>query len=325
MVGLHVFQTVSQPVVPAIFVFGDSTSGVGTNNYIPECGVKADMLFNGIDYPDAKPTGRFSNGYNTIDFIVQQLGYNESPPPFLSFVHEQQLQNLNESILNGTNFASGGSGLLDNTGRKILVIPMREQVEQFATVRSNISQILGGDAAAETLIQKSLFIFSVGSNDIFDFFSPPNVSHTQQELEDYMTFLMYNYQIHLKNLSNLGAKEIGIIGLSPIGCCPLLRTFNDTVGGGCMEGLNDLSSEFPGMNYSLGNTFDLTKSLLNGSLHLSPPSLQQACCGKGKLNAEDKCRQDSNLCPNRTKYLFWDQFHPTQIASKFAAGLLFTF
>ncbi|XP_075655280.1 GDSL esterase/lipase At5g55050-like [Castanea sativa] len=119
MVGLHVFQTVSQPVVPAIFVFGDSTAGVGTNNYIPECGAKADMLFNGIDYPDAKPTGRFSNGYNTIDFIVQQLGYNESPPPFLSFVHEQQLQNLNESILNGTNFASEGSGLLDNTGRKI--------------------------------------------------------------------------------------------------------------------------------------------------------------------------------------------------------------
>ena len=69
MVGLLVSQTVSQPVVPAIFVFGDSTADVGTNNYIPECGAKADMLFNGIDYPDAKPTGRFSNGYNTIDFI----------------------------------------------------------------------------------------------------------------------------------------------------------------------------------------------------------------------------------------------------------------
>ena len=69
MVGLLVSQTVSQPVVPAIFVFGDSTADAGTNNYISECGAKADMLFNGIDYPDAKPTGRFSNGYNTIDFI----------------------------------------------------------------------------------------------------------------------------------------------------------------------------------------------------------------------------------------------------------------
>lgn len=80
---------------------------------------------------------------------------------------------------------------------------MREQVEQFATVRSNISQILGGDAAAETLIQKSLFIFSVGSNDIFDFFFPPNISHTEQELQGYMTSLMYNYQIHLKVCSCL--------------------------------------------------------------------------------------------------------------------------
>lgn len=54
---------------PAVFIFGDSTLDVGTNNYIPECLAKADFYFNGIDFPHSEPTGRFSNGLNTADEI----------------------------------------------------------------------------------------------------------------------------------------------------------------------------------------------------------------------------------------------------------------
>lgn len=55
--------------VPAIFVFGDSTVDVGTNNFIPECRGKANFRYYGIDYPGSVPTGRFSNGYNSADSI----------------------------------------------------------------------------------------------------------------------------------------------------------------------------------------------------------------------------------------------------------------
>lgn len=41
MVGvLHVS---SNPAVPAIYVFGDSTADVGTNNYLPDCGAKVNF------------------------------------------------------------------------------------------------------------------------------------------------------------------------------------------------------------------------------------------------------------------------------------------
>jgi len=57
--------------VPAVYVFGDSTLDVGNNNYLPGEGVpRANMPHYGIDLPGSgKPTGRFSNGYNTADFV----------------------------------------------------------------------------------------------------------------------------------------------------------------------------------------------------------------------------------------------------------------
>ena len=58
-------------VVPAIFVFGDSTVDVGNNNFLATRKVgKANFPQYGVDLPHSKPTGRFSNGFNTAD----QLG-----------------------------------------------------------------------------------------------------------------------------------------------------------------------------------------------------------------------------------------------------------
>jgi phospholipase/lecithinase/hemolysin len=56
--------------VPAIYVFGDSTADVGNNNYLPGAAVpRANFPHNGVDFPTSRPTGRFSNGYNGVDFL----------------------------------------------------------------------------------------------------------------------------------------------------------------------------------------------------------------------------------------------------------------
>lgn len=54
--------------VPPVFMFGDSTFDVGTNNYIPS-GATANFSYYGIDFPFSQATGRFSNGYNSADEI----------------------------------------------------------------------------------------------------------------------------------------------------------------------------------------------------------------------------------------------------------------
>ncbi|XP_040370153.1 GDSL esterase/lipase At5g55050-like [Rosa chinensis] len=114
ILGLQVSH--SQPSVPALYIFGDSTADVGTNNYLPRSRARADFPYNGIDFPQSRPTGRFSNGFNTIDYLAQYLKFYESPPPFLSFSDSNIAKFLIKT--KGINFASGGSGLLYSTGQK---------------------------------------------------------------------------------------------------------------------------------------------------------------------------------------------------------------
>jgi len=57
--------------MPAVYVFGDSLLDVGNNNYLPGADVpRANMPYYGVDFPGgARPTGRFSDGYNVADLV----------------------------------------------------------------------------------------------------------------------------------------------------------------------------------------------------------------------------------------------------------------
>jgi hypothetical protein len=68
MLDMYVANEVKVKVVPTLFIFGDSTFDVGTNNFINTL-AKANVPYYGIDFPYSIPTGRFSNGFNTADQI----------------------------------------------------------------------------------------------------------------------------------------------------------------------------------------------------------------------------------------------------------------
>ncbi|GKF22408.1 hypothetical protein Tco_0074730, partial [Tanacetum coccineum] len=51
------------------YIFGDSLTEVGNNNYLQYSLARSDFPFYGIDYTDAKPTGRFTNGRTIGDII----------------------------------------------------------------------------------------------------------------------------------------------------------------------------------------------------------------------------------------------------------------
>ncbi|KAK3018051.1 hypothetical protein RJ639_005176 [Escallonia herrerae] len=327
---------------PAFFIFGDSTADVGTNNNLKECGARADHRYNGIDYPNSTPTGRFSNGYNSADLIVRQLGdFKISPPPFLSLL--KRTRTFKRNILRGVNFASGGSGIFKETGRRRFVslslsdkggpsvtlveknnvgkvVSLEKQIQQFATVCGNITEVLG-PAEADHLISNSIYIISVGSNDIIEI---PFGTAT----EKFINKIHFTYANHLKNLYKLGARKFGIISVPPIGCCPAVRVYNSS--GGCVDPVNAIarafykaadallqhfSSEFKGVKYSLANAYHMTMSIIDNPIANGFKDVKTACCGNGTV----ACKEGSNLCANRNDYLFWDWFHPTQAASELAA------
>ncbi|KAL5557437.1 hypothetical protein UlMin_039673 [Ulmus minor] len=322
-------------LVPSIYVFGDSTADVGTNNFLPKCGAKANFPPYGIDYPGSKPTGRFSNGYNAIDIIAQFIGFKESPPPFLYLLNNDK-SNFRRNVLMGANFASGGAGLLNDTGKRTYgrVIPISEQIRQFKTIRDIHVRLLGS-AAAEERISKSLFLFSVGSNDIFEHFL-----YNQRKSSDpkkFINHLLYVYENHLKNLMSLGARRFGVMGISPLGCCPIQRVLSGN--GGCLEAMNTYAQMFEDglevtlrklsvhgvrMTYAYAKLYKSTYNIINYPRIFSFRDSKTACCGKGNIyNAEKPCKPDSNLCENRKQNIFWDQFHPTEASYKLAALALF--
>ncbi|KAL2496399.1 GDSL esterase/lipase [Forsythia ovata] len=99
--------------VPAMYVFGDSLVDVGNNHYLALSRLRADIPHNGIDYPGRIPTGRFSNGNNSADFLAEKLGL-ATAPPFLS--------RPNDIFLRGVSFASGGAGILSATNADAIAI-----------------------------------------------------------------------------------------------------------------------------------------------------------------------------------------------------------
>ncbi|XP_076895901.1 GDSL esterase/lipase At5g55050-like [Bidens hawaiensis] len=317
----------SNYTTPVIFIFGDSTADVGTNTFLPKTKIRANFPYNGIDFPNSRPTGRFSNGFNSADFLSKLMGHKRSPQPYLFLLRA----GLRKKLFRGVNFASGGSGLLDVTGKHLNVVPMSKQIKQFETVIKNL-MVVKGQRAAKKIIKKSVFAISVGSNDIFGYFE-------DQSTVDPAVFihsLMKAYECHIESLYNLGARKFGIIGVPPIGCCPSQRIHNTT--GGCFEIentfarafrssidvlLNKLSCKLTGMKYSLGNSYEMTMNVINHPQLFNLTYVDRACCGEGWLNAEKSCTPKANLCSNRNNYLFWDLFHPTQYASKLAAITLY--
>ncbi|XP_077246126.1 GDSL esterase/lipase At5g55050-like [Tasmannia lanceolata] len=275
--------------VPSIFVFGDSTADVGTNNFLARTKAKANFPFNGIDFPDAIPTGRFSNGLNSADFVALK--------PIAELLHKGE------------------------------VIPMAMQIQQFSTVYSNLTYRLG-TPGTNRFLSRALFLISVGSNDIFEFFGIPT---GPKNATAFLTSVIAKYDDHLTNMYILGARKFGIIAAPPIGFCPSQRSRNATDPLNKMARLyysslrtllQTLSSELPGMKYSLGNAYKMVINFMDDPMAFGFKEIMSACCGSGEFNGENICTTNASLCTNRREYLFWDLFHPTQAASKLAAKTL---
>lgn len=67
-IAFLVVEVVQAGTVPALYVLGDSQADAGNNNYLVTP-ARADFSHNGVDYPGHLATGRFSNGYNFVDFL----------------------------------------------------------------------------------------------------------------------------------------------------------------------------------------------------------------------------------------------------------------
>ncbi|KAL6839615.1 hypothetical protein ACP4OV_030554 [Aristida adscensionis] len=315
---------------PVIYIFGDSMSDVGNNNYLLLSLAKCDYPWYGIDYTNGFPTGRFTNGRTIGDIMAAKFGV-PSPPPFLS------LYMTDDEVLGGVNFASGGAGLLNETGIYFVqYLSFDNQISSFEKVKNAMIAKIGKKAAEET-VNDAIFQIGLGSNDYINNFLRPfmadGIVYTHDE---FIALLMETMTRQLTRLYYLGARNIWFTGLAPLGCIPSQRVLSDS-GEDCLDEVNAYAVEFnkaagnlfeglnaklPGARISLADCYSVVMELIDHPQKYGFQTSHTSCCDVD-TSVGGLCLPTATVCPDRTAFVFWDAYHTSDAANEVIAARLF--
>lgn len=308
----------------AIFVFGDSTVDPGNNNYIPTI-VKGNFTPYGIDFVDRTPTGRFTDGRLITDFAASYAGIKDYVPPYL----DPKLSL--EELLTGVSFASAASGF-DPLTPKLLgdVISMPKQLEYFREYKSRVEVQIGKETT-ELLLKNAVYIISAGSNDfMFNYFGASKIRRNSYSISGYYQFLVQQIQHFTQELMDLGARKIVMLGVLPIGCIPIVVTFNANLihkflKRQCIARLSDVAQGFDQIveqkvkemervdsKIYYFSVYETLMDILQYPKNFGFDKVDRGCCGTGLLEVTYLCNPRSTLCPNVSDYVFFDSVHPTE-------------
>ncbi|KAL3528672.1 hypothetical protein ACH5RR_007994 [Cinchona calisaya] len=321
----------AQPLVPALMIFGDSVVDVGNNNRRLTI-FKANYPPYGRDFTNHQATGRFCNGKLATDITAEILGFNSSPPAYLS------PQASRKNLLTGANFASAASGYDEKTALLSNAISLSHQLENFKDYKSKLEKIAGTEEAT-SIIGGALYILSAGSSDFLqNYYINPllNIIYTPDQYSSHLVDIFSNF---IKDLYGLGARRIGVTSLPPLGCLPLARTLFGFFQSGCVAKLNndaqqfnkrinatatELQKQFSDLKLAVFDIFQPLYNIVKSPSDFGFKEANRGCCGTGKVETTVFLCNPISLgtCSNATEYVFWDSVHPSEACNQVLADSL---
>ncbi|XP_047947102.1 GDSL esterase/lipase At1g33811 [Salvia hispanica] len=317
----------SQPnsQVPAFYIFGDSLVDNGNNNGILTL-ARANYMPYGLDFPQGT-TGRFTNGLTFVDVLAKLLGFPNYIPPFAAI--------RGRALLQGANYASGASGIRDETGNNLGDhISMNQQVENFGRTVQQLRRFFRGNGIAlAAYLSKAIFYCGLGSNDYLNNYFMRDYYSTSSRYtpKAYAESLLQDYARQLTTLYNLGARKVIVTGVGQIGCIPYQLARYNGSGSRCNEEINNAiilfnsglkqlvdqanRGQLPGSRFVYLDSYFSSQDLVQKARTYGFDVVDKGCCGVGKNNGQITCLPLQTPCDNRQKYVFWDAFHPTEAAN----------
>lgn len=310
-----------------MYVFGDSTVDPGNNNFI-KTAFRSDFPPYGRDFANQAPTGRFTNGKLGTDFIASYIGLKEFLPPYLD-------PNLSDKdLVTGVSFASAGTGFDPITPMLGNVIPIPKQLEYFKEYKKRLEGMVG-KKRSEDHIKNALFFISAGTNDyVINYFSVPIRRKSYTPLT-YGQFLLQHVKDFIQNLWKEGARKIALAGLPPMGCLPIMITFNSNnvfLERGCVDKYSAVARDHnlmlqhelflmqlnfsnpAGTKISYIDIYKPLDDMIHARGNLGFDEVNRGCCGSGYIEATFLCNGASYVCSDASKFVFWDSIHPTEKA-----------
>ncbi|PON69158.1 Lipase [Trema orientale] len=313
--------------VPCFFIFGDSLADNGNNNQLLTL-AKVNYKPYGIDLPNG-PTGRFSNGRTTVDIIAELLGFDKHIPAFATL-------NNSSNLLSGANYASGAAGILRQTGKHMGDnISLRRQVKNHRITVSRIGDILGSKRLAKERLNKCLYWVGMGNNDYINNYFMPWIysSGNLYNPDQYADLLIQKYHRQILELYNYGARMVTLVGLGQIGCTPnSISVYGASEGSDCVDYMNNavqfFNKKLITLVDQLNSYFVDAKFIYINSYGLGSgdPTIagfkvwNVGCC---VVNDIGQCEALESPCKNRTEYVFWDSFHPTEASNLITANRIY--
>ncbi|KAI3743730.1 hypothetical protein L1987_56795 [Smallanthus sonchifolius] len=313
LTDFQMFVVFGKPQVPCYFIFGDSLVDSGNNNKLVTT-FKSDYLPYGIDFPQGV-TGRFTNGRTIADIIGELLGFDEYIPPYATVTDQH--------ISQGVNYASGGSGIREETGSHMGGrISLDKQLFNHYSIVSRIFHLQRNITFTREYLGQCLYIVNIGSNDYINNYLKPTFYTTSHMYTTYQyaKILVRQYSRQLKSLYNLGGRKIVVFGLGLIGCAPAEISIFGTEGGPCVESINgavrhfnnklkpivdDLNAHNPDAKFTFINVTGISSQQGMGLTNV--PS----CI----LRSDGQCTQTKLISPVRSISMYYDGYHPTEVVN----------
>ncbi|KAJ3708722.1 hypothetical protein LUZ61_012427 [Rhynchospora tenuis] len=235
--------------------------------------------------------------------------------------------------MSGLNFASAAAGIRQETGKHLGAnYYLADQARQFNSTVQSLRGTFGNDTKLNIYLSKCIYGVSMGSNDYLNNYFMPDIYPTSQTYTPsaYAKVLVEEFSRQLLKLHDLGARKFAVFGLGPIGCIPFeLARMNNVNKSTCNEEQNKAielfnsevlqlvkrfnnNTDISGAKFVYGNIYDGFKDLLSNGAAYGFTVTNKSCCGVGPNNGLITCLPNQTPCQNRTTYLFWDSFHPTE-------------
>lgn len=316
--GYSVQANPSKPLVPALYIFGDSTVDPGNNNGL-ETIFRANFPPYGRDFVDHKPSGRFTNGKLVTDMISGLLGLPDLLPAYLDPKFH------GPEILTGASFASAGAGYYDITSLVVDVLPLGKQVENFRDYRRKLSNLIGAKNATR-IISKGLFLISMGTNDFVNNYYTNSILRERYNVTQFQNLLLRSLSKFIKDIYKEGATILAVNGVPPFGCLPSQITLQNITGNTCVDEYNAVAVSFnkkiaalvegmkptvPGLKLAYIDVYDKLLDMIHHPRKYGFKEVRRGCCGSGFMEFAYSCNAMCQTCSDASKYVFWDAVHPT--------------
>jgi phospholipase/lecithinase/hemolysin len=297
------------PTIHTIYTYGDSLSDQGNLFAATDLLILPEMPGTGIPRADYYFQGRFSNGWNWVDFLADELDAYSDP-----------------SFYTGTNFAYGGTRTKYNTVE--VDSSKKKKVRELAAI------IPQGNAFPEDVFPwtlegqrkayketkpndpDALHIAFSGSNDLVDiiFMVGLGILDLEEDAGEWIAKVVTGVEKAVDKYIDRGAKNILVPNLPNLGVVPGIPGPFKPLATALSAQFNAALSTMLAAKAELVNiipfdTFILTTDVINNPSEFGFTNASNACYS-GFVSPEDG--ETITVCENPDSYVFWDREHPTE-------------